>query len=83
MSRDKKKEEPQVFCVHIPQNEIEDSELIATSYSSEQIAETFAFKIRARDGATELGHKEYARLIQEQLDILDKALCISEKKKKD
>lgn len=67
----------------IPQDEIKDPKFIAASYSSKDIAETFAFKIRARDGAIDLGHIEYAKLIQDQMDILDKALCISEAKKKD
>lgn len=78
----KEKDEKELtICSRIPQEEIKDPKSIAASYSSKEIAESFAFKIRARNGAIELGHKEYAKFIQEQMNILDEALYISEGKK--
>ena len=61
----------------IPQTDLVDPVYISKKYTYEVIAEAWMFKRVACEGANELGHRELASKILDQMEILTKAQTLT------
>ena len=64
-------------CASIEQKDFISAEHIAKNYSFEQCQETFEFKIRAAEGAFNLGHTDLLKDINKQMQMINDAIDLT------